>query len=1010
MMKKTRRTLSLLLVLGMIVSLLAGMTVTAWAEAGSGPAETLTIEIIDKNGLTRTLATWTYDETQTTYRDNADNAELSLVKDFTQTENLTGTVNGAEYDFTDLHMLVYSGANSKPDDCRAWAVTAKGILLEDLFLYAGDLLDPENGTSLLKSDDVTLTLYSGKRASNTYSYSTYWGLTKYYYPTWMEKEQPEGTVSLEDQTGCRVVPSTLALLGHHGTGDLPEFSTLTPDSRNALRSMQGQMEGGAETNVDANLGYNSLKNIDKISFHLSKTFEEVGLDGGHETGEYDIRVGDLANGSVTVSKRRAAKDDIVTVEVTPDTGYRLQEHSLQYNGNEITKNTDGNYSFTMPAEAVTVTAVFEEVSAPEPETVEVSFAVTPDTATVSVMQGENLVEPGENGAYTLTVGETYRYTVSADGYVSASGEITAAKDTETPITVTLTKTGSSGGETGGGTGGTGDIYAPVWDGRSIDITWYDPEETEYHIYTPAQLAGLAAIVNGLYNKAIDTVAGNEGYIKVQKGESSDTDGGNQSTSTYHYGNDNFSGKTVYLEADIDMGDSNYMPIGGQYLMTPDDPATRIDASFCGVFDGQGHSVTISCDRYAEDKYGDGASVGLIGRLGVHDNDDPSLRPTGAAVRDVAVYGSVKANRHVGGVVGKTGKGDETLIERCANFASVTGTDAKGTGGIVGAAWNAPTIRDCYNTGTVRTTYPSGMTGGIAGSSEATIINCYNVGTITGPAGNTTAAIATPNNGGDTYENCYWLSGSADEGVYDKTLDSVVEKTAAELKSAEMLELLGSAFAADTDGVNRGYPVLYWQSSGAPEPDPDQEQPGETELPFTDVDGHWALDAIRYAYENELFQGVSETEFAPDTTMTRAMLVTVLYRLAGEPEVAGNADFTDVDAGQWYAKAVAWAAEKEIIKGYGSAFGPNDLVTREQMAAILLRYAAWRQYETTAGKSLSDYADYAEISGWATAALEWANAEGLILGRTETTIVPQGDATRAEVATILMRFIEKLAEK
>ena len=220
-----------------------------------------------------------------------------------------------------------------------------------------------------------------------------------------------------------------------------------------------------------------------------------------------------------------------------------------------------------------------------------------------------------------------------------------------------------------------------------------------------------------------------------------------------------------------------------------------------------------------------------------------------------------------------------------------------------------------------------------------------------------------------------------------------------------LDVNGTEFAAKWDEESKSFTVTNLSSG-------ETVTPGktETELPFTDVDGHWALDAIRYAYENKLFNGVSDTEFAPNTAMTRGMLVTVLYRLEGEPTVTANAKFSDVAEDQWYAKAVAWAAENEIVKGYGSTFGPNDLVTREQMATILLRYAVWKQYDTTAGgMALREYADYAEISGWATAALEWANAEGLILGRTETTIVPQGDATRAEVATILMRFIEKFAK-
>ena len=105
----------------------------------------------------------------------------------------------------------------------------------------------------------------------------------------------------------------------------------------------------------------------------------------------------------------------------------------------------------------------------------------------------------------------------------------------------------------------------------------------------------------------------------------------------------------------------------------------------------------------------------------------------------------------------------------------------------------------------------------------------------------------------------------------------------------------------------------------------------------DVTGHWALDAIRCVYESRLFEGVSGTEFAPDMAMTRGMFVTVLYRLAGEPEVMETAEYTDVAAGDWYAKAVAWAAKNGIVDGYGDSFDPNDFATRAEVAAILMRF-------------------------------------------------------------------------
>jgi hypothetical protein len=244
-------------------------------------------------------------------------------------------------------------------------------------------------------------------------------------------------------------------------------------------------------------------------------------------------------------------------------------------------------------------------------------------------------------------------------------------------------------------------------------------------------------------------------------------------------------------------------------MDTSDTSSLIGASFCGVFDGQGHTVWISCDRWAS-VYGDSQSVGLIGRLGVHDSDPSNMRPSGAAVRNVVVKGSVRGNRSVGGIVGKIGKTDGgAVIENCANFASVSGTDAKGTGGIAGAAWNGGTISNCYNAGAVNNTHNS--YGGIAGSNEISVVNCYNVGMVTGAG--TSAAIAT-SNGGDSYVNCYWLETSADVGVYNKTLTEVTAKSSADMKTDGFAALLGGAFKRDTGNINNGYPVLSFQSGGA----------------------------------------------------------------------------------------------------------------------------------------------------------------------------------------------------
>jgi hypothetical protein len=178
-------------------------------------------------------------------------------------------------------------------------------------------------------------------------------------------------------------------------------------------------------------------------------------------------------------------------------------------------------------------------------------------------------------------------------------------------------------------------------------------------------------------------------------------------------------------------------------------------------------------------------------------------------------------------------------------------------------------------------------------------------------------------------------------------------------------------------------------------------------PYTDVKTKdWFFEAVKYVNKNSLMSGTTETSFAPNTAMTRAMLVTVLYRLDGKPAVKGVNTFTDVLSGEWYTDAVIWASSKGIVSGYSSgSFGTNDSVTRQQIAVILYRYAKYKGYSVTKTAKLNPYTDSASISDWAAEGMSWANAEGLITGVTGPTLAPTSGATRAQVATILMRFIE-----
>ena len=183
------------------------------------------------------------------------------------------------------------------------------------------------------------------------------------------------------------------------------------------------------------------------------------------------------------------------------------------------------------------------------------------------------------------------------------------------------------------------------------------------------------------------------------------------------------------------------------------------------------------------------------------------------------------------------------------------------------------------------------------------------------------------------------------------------------------------------------------------------------LPFTDVkSGDWFYEAVQYVYDKGMMTGVSADRFAPASTTTRGMIVTILYRLENEPAVSGGSAFTDVESGAWYANAVTWAAANDIVNGTSATtFAPNSPITREQMAAILYRYAAYKGYDVSQKADLSGYTDAASISGYAKDALAWANAQKLITGVTDTTLNPQGSATRAQVATILMRLCETVVK-
>ena len=197
----------------------------------------------------------------------------------------------------------------------------------------------------------------------------------------------------------------------------------------------------------------------------------------------------------------------------------------------------------------------------------------------------------------------------------------------------------------------------------------------------------------------------------------------------------------------------------------------------------------------------------------------------------------------------------------------------------------------------------------------------------------------------------------------------------------------------------------------PAGDPEEGQQGENE--FSDVSADsWYYNAVSYVTSEGLMKGTSEDLFSPGQKLSRAMTVTILHRLAGTPSAGTAASFADVESGSWYDEAVAWAAEHGIVTGYDAThFGPEDYITREQMAAIFCRYAEDAGMDTAAGGSSIDLAavftDGSEVSPYAQASVKWAVDSGLISGRDDGTLDPKGTASRAEAAQILQNFCEKI---
>lgn len=382
----------------------------------------------------------------------------------------------------------------------------------------------------------------------------------------------------------------------------------------------------------------------------------------------------------------------------------------------------------------------------------------------------------------------------------------------------------------------------VWDG-SVDFSWYNSSQTEFYLSEPAQLAGLAALVNGRTDASLpdQMITGDRSLLISHRTENfqlTGAGGGNQFATVYlGDASVDFAGKTVYLTKDMDMGGvfdaasgtwsgPNWTPVGGKYPMNTATGDYLIEAIFNGVLDGQGHNIkNLYCNRFTEKGYAYSQAIGLVGYLGgLYDGE---TLPEGwqPAVRNLTVSGDVYGRRMVGGIVGNLGSTDSgVIIENCANYANIRNTDSKGVGGICGAGMGKGMIRNCYNRGNVSTTY-SCPAGGICGRNGGLdIYNCYNTGTIDSHGQKRGRGIGGHESGSYIVDNCFFLEGCDDDpdhpGYYSGTALNIQVNTEvmteAGMKSAELIEALnrnGRIFVSDTGNLNDGYPVLYFQAEG-----------------------------------------------------------------------------------------------------------------------------------------------------------------------------------------------------
>ena len=505
------------------------------------------------------------------------------------------------------------------------------------------------------------------------------------------------------------------------------------------------------------------------------------------------------------------------------------------------------------------------------------------------------------------------------------------------------------------------------------------------------------------------------------------------------GGDTMAGKHVALSADIQLNDvSSFTRWDKTAPANAWTPIGTLTCPFSGTFDGCGHSITGLYIKTSEPYQGlfgcvSGGSVknvnvnkayisggsyvgGIAGRLYADKSTGGS-----ASVAGCRCSGSVSGGGYVGGIAGHCYaylSGSTVTVSGCCNTANVTGTSYN-VGGIAGRNMANPVsadssafayITDCCNTGKVTgTDYVGGIAGQSSASafSTASAVNCLSTGAVSGGThtGGIVGQSCASDSGVSLVKNAYYLADSASVGAVKasgggtETEESVIPVTSEQLRSEGAFEGFDFKGVWQTD-KSEGCPVPIFAAVR-------KTSAAVWENPFKDVsEKAYFYNAVRLAYTGGLMNGTGSSSFSPELPVTRAMAVTVLWRLSGCPSASGKA-FSDVQIGAYYETAVSWAAKSAIVSGYGDGtFRPDADVTRQELAAMLCNYCKSAGFDLPAPADISKYSDADDVSPWAAEAMSMCVGAGIITGTSKDSLSPIIGVSRADAAVMVSRLPNK----